>query len=312
MEYPSVIASPPPGFTFFCIAPLDPPRRACRRVHMEFNVVWQIHSCISFRGGTPRPQLFVCTFPNLTSSNPLENIHLYAAIAVWEVAIPRRLVLQSKCLCCPNGAIETMEHVFSEGQCATAVWNYFASMCGLTQVGSSLRARVVAWWLSPPRAEKRQLLFTIMPSFICWHIWRARNKAVFEGTRMQLANICPAVISDITSGLENHFNIKLGWVSFPQLYDWSGQQGGGIRVEIVRWRAKEMGCLTLNTDGCSKGNPGWSGGGGVLRDSLGRPIMAFSAFFGKRLSLHAEALALLTGLQCVEKGFTNVEIQSDS
>ncbi|XP_071926511.1 uncharacterized protein [Coffea arabica] len=186
--------------------------------------------------------------------------------------------MPSKCLCCPNGAIETVEHVFSEGQIAKAVWNYFASMCGLTQ-----------------------------------HIWRARNGAVFEGTKMQPANIYQAVISDITSGLDNHFNTKFGWVSFPRLYDWSGQQGGGIRVEVVRWRAKETGCLTLNTDSCSKGKPGWSGGGGVLRDSLGRPIVAFSAFFGKRLSLHAEALALLTGLQlCVEKGFANVEIQSDS
>ena len=136
---------------------------------------------------------------------------------------------------------------------------------------------------------------------------------MFDVTRMHPTTICQAVISDIKLGVEIHLIKRLGLISFPQLYDWSGQQGSGIRVEIMRWRAKETGCLTLNTDGCSKGNPGWSGGGGVLRDSLGRPIVAFSVFFGKRLSLHAEALALLTGLQlCVERGFANVEIQSNS
>ncbi|XP_071909753.1 uncharacterized protein [Coffea arabica] len=92
-----------------------------------------------------------------------------------------------------------------------------------------------------------------------------------------------------------------------------GQQAGGIRFQLVQWKAKETSCLTLITDGCSKGNPGWSDGSGILRDSLGRPKLAFSAFFRRRSSLHAGALALLTGLRlCVGKGFVNVAIQSDS
>ena len=69
----------------------------------------------------------------------------------------------------------------------------------------------------------------------------------------------------------------------------------------------------LNTDGYSKGNLGLSGGGGILYDYLGLHILAFSAFFGKTSSLCAEVLDYLTTLQvCVEKGFTNVNIQSNS
>ncbi|XP_071900960.1 uncharacterized protein [Coffea arabica] len=272
---------------------------------VEFSLVWQVQdggSChFWYDNWLGSGALFL-----KATVNPVLSFKDFIVNGKWSSHLLSRVLpldllpsMPSKCFCCPNGATETVEHVFSEGQLAKAVWNCFASMCGLTQVGSSLRARVVAWWMSPLRAEKRRLLFTMIPSFICWHIWRARNGVAFKGTRMQSANICQAVISDITSGLENQFSIKLGWVSFPQLYDWSGQQGGGIRVELVRWRAKEMGCLTLNTDGCFKGNPRWSGNGRVLRDSLGRPIMAFSAFFGKSLSLHAEALALLTDFSCV-------------
>ena len=66
-------------------------------------------------------------------------------------------------------------------------------------------------------------------------------------------------------------------------------------------------------DGCSKGNPGVSGGGGILRDSSRLPLFAFSAYFGELSSLCAAALALAMGIRlCVQKGFTNVSIQVDS
>ena len=130
---------------------------------------------------------------------------------------------------------------------------------------------------------------------------------------MHPTTIGQAVLSDIKSAMEIQFNTWLGLVSFPQLYEWSGSSGSTITFQLVWWKAREPGCLTLNTNGCSKGNLGWSGGGGILRDSLGGPRLAFSAFFGRRSSLHAEALAMLTGLRmCVKQGFVNMEIQSNS
>ncbi|XP_071902237.1 uncharacterized protein [Coffea arabica] len=112
--------------------------------------------------------------------------------------------------------------------------------------------------------------------------------------------------------MEIHFHKRLGCLSFPQLYELSSNPASRVSFHIVRWSARP-GCLILNTDGCSKGNPGCSGGGGILRDASGGPILAFSAFFGIRSSLHAEALAMLTGLRmCVKQGFVTVDLQSDS
>uniref|UniRef100_A0A3N7G499 RNase H type-1 domain-containing protein n=1 Tax=Populus trichocarpa TaxID=3694 RepID=A0A3N7G499_POPTR len=37
-----------------------------------------------------------------------------------------------------------------------------------------------------------------------------------------------------------------------------------------------MELVKLNVDGCSKGNPGFAGAGGVLRDSLGSWIKGFA------------------------------------
>ena len=174
-----------------------------------------------------------------------------------------------------------------------------------------MRARVVAWWLSSPRSAYRRLIFRLLPSFICWHIWKARNASVFEGSRMHPTTIYQAVASDIRSAVEIHFHTRLGLLSFPQLYEWSGRPSSRVSFQIVRWTARS-GFLTMNTDGCSKGNPGCSGGGGILRDALGGPILAFSAFFGIRSSLHAEAPAMLIGLRlCVKQGFVKVDLQSD-
>ena len=56
-----------------------------------------------------------------------------------------------------------------------------------------------------------------------------------------------------------------------------------------------------------------SGGGGVIRDSNGQLVFAFSAFLGEQTSLRAEALALLIGLRlCVGHGVVTPFVQSNS
>ena len=142
--------------------------------------------------------------------------------------------MPSKCFCCHNGANETLEHLFSEGQIAMEVWTYFTGLSGLQTVVSTLRARVVAWWMVGPRAEKRRILFRILPCYICWHIWKAMNQAVFQGTRMCAVTIRQVIMSDVAAELEIHFDYRLGRVTFPQLYDWSGQQVSGFSYQIVR------------------------------------------------------------------------------
>ena len=47
--------------------------------------------------------------------------------------------------------------------------------------------------------------------------------------------------------------------TFPQLYEWTAQLLNRYTFQLVGWRAKKAGMLTLNTDRCSKGNPGLSG-----------------------------------------------------
>lgn len=81
----------------------------------------------------------------------------------------------------------------------------------------------------------------------------------------------------------------------------------------VRWSCPKTGALKLNSDECTKGNPGQSGGGGVIRDENGFTKMAYGKSFGIQTNNIVEALSLEIGLKwCVTKGFRQLEVELDS
>ncbi|OIT35832.1 hypothetical protein A4A49_63976, partial [Nicotiana attenuata] len=86
-----------------------------------------------------------------------------------------------------------------------------------------------------------------------------------------------------------------------------------LKVIPVKWIKLPDGCLKLNINGCSKGNPGLAGGGGCLRNEYGDLIMAYSTFFGSCTNNMAKARAILVCLiWCIDNGYKEVEIESDS
>ncbi|OIT07102.1 hypothetical protein A4A49_24098 [Nicotiana attenuata] len=71
--------------------------------------------------------------------------------------------------------------------------------------------------------------------------------------------------------------------------------------------------MKMYVDGCSKGNPGSSGGGGIIRDHRGHMILAFADYFGLCSNNVAEAMAILQGLCiCIDRGFLKIIVESDS
>nr|XP_027108979.1 uncharacterized protein LOC113728817 [Coffea arabica] len=267
--------------------------RQARNKSMVFNTIW--HSQLPFKVSFFMLRLLLGRLP-----------------------VPDRLCklglhLPSKCFCCASASEESIEHLFSTGHIASTVWHYFGASCGLSFPGSSLRPRIVGWWLNSYDSEMQRFIGHILPSIVCWQIWKARNKAMFEDVQMRPLAICRAIFSEIQTMVGIHFKQVFRVQSFHHLYDWSYSSHTEVTYKLVRWEAKESDRFILNTDGCSKGNPGVSGGGGVLRDSNGIPLIGFSAYLGETTSLCAEVRALLIGLQtCVHRGFQNLYVQSDS
>ncbi|OVA08056.1 Ribonuclease H domain [Macleaya cordata] len=69
-----------------------------------------------------------------------------------------------------------------------------------------------------------------------------------------------------------------------------------------------MGC-----DGCSRGNPGPSGAGVILRDHTGNTIGAMSVGLGICTNFVAELLAIILGLEwALDRGWSKIWVTSDS
>ncbi|PKI71193.1 hypothetical protein CRG98_008368 [Punica granatum] len=64
----------------------------------------------------------------------------------------------------------------------------------------------------------------------------------------------------------------------------------------LRWEPPPYGFYKLNSDGCSKGNLGLAGSGGLIRDSLGRWIIEYQMNLGHATSPIAELKARRQGL----------------
>lgn len=95
---------------------------------------------------------------------------------------------------------------------------------------------------------------------------------------------------------------------------WARFASGGTRKQrpvVVTWAKPPPLRYKLNTD-ASVVN-GRASGGGVLRDSFGRVIVAFYKEFGKKGVLQAEALVVLEGLLiCAAKGLQGILVEVDS
>lgn len=131
-----------------------------------------------------------------------------------------------------------------------------------------------------------------------WEIWKARNKAKYDGRSMSNSRILHRIIYQVKS-LCNIANLKEADNNKMKCLGDFGICTRAIsnsQLRVIRWMQPLWPSLKLNTDGACKSN-GESGGGGVIRDSRGNTIFAFSHFYGTANSLIAEARALLDGIK---------------
>ncbi|KAK9271694.1 hypothetical protein L1049_002057 [Liquidambar formosana] len=68
-------------------------------------------------------------------------------------------------------------------------------------------------------------------------------------------------------------------------------------VRYIAWSFPPPAWVKLNTDGSSRGNPGESAGGGLLRDDVGNWIVGFGVNIGVCSVFGAEFWALFHGLK---------------
>ncbi|KAH0748058.1 hypothetical protein KY290_027290 [Solanum tuberosum] len=152
-----------------------------------------------------------------------------------------------------------------------------------------------------------------LPTILCWEIWKSRCNARFEGIKASTYRIIERVTWLMTLILNKQFPCLNFAGNWKELCIKIERVNPVLNIKFIKWREPLDNYLKLNTDGCSKGNPGEAGGGGILRDHQGNINMAFQTYFGNCSNNMAEGLAILRGLQwCATNLLHNVIIETDS
>ncbi|XP_043724093.1 GABA transporter 1-like [Telopea speciosissima] len=150
---------------------------------------------------------------------------------------------------------------------------------------------------------------------IPFFIWRERNSRLFEAIERQPAASFHALLSSIKEisfsfkrPVRNQADLLCARLLHIPILPCPRQV-----IQEVWWSRPLVGWVKLNSDGCSLGNPGRAGAGGILRDVTAIPIGAFGIFLGISSNILAEFSAVLHGiLLAKEKGVTCLWIECDS
>ncbi|KAK1584045.1 hypothetical protein Q3G72_029398 [Acer saccharum] len=136
---------------------------------------------------------------------------------------------------------------------------------------------------------------------ICWTIWETRNMVVFNQGDPSNAKALDTVRWRIACWFNNGgqgsplspaylmLNLKLGCVDLKRVNRKKASFG---------WKPPPEGFLKFNVDGSSRGNPGPSGIGGILRNSVGDVLCMFSSVIDDGSSVAAELAAILQACKC--------------
>nr|XP_027093628.1 uncharacterized protein LOC113714028 [Coffea arabica] len=180
----------------------------------------------------------------------------------------------SRCYCCSEYNSETLQHIFSLGDTPTAIWKLFEMPFGFSSLG----------------------------------------RFVYEGQVLTVDILSHRILVDLKELLNSKFPVLQrqclgkGW---PTIVYQLTQMHLPIQAQYVHWIRPPEGFCKLKFDGSLVDQQG--GGGGILRDSNGRMIFAFSEGYTGVTSLQAEARALCTGLElCTLLDVTALLVEGDS
>ncbi|XP_059288842.1 uncharacterized protein LOC132042262 [Lycium ferocissimum] len=164
------------------------------------------------------------------------------------------------------GHQETQEHLFHDSMISKNVWKHFHQIFGIKEGGGSIRQRLLSWWLTKEKNPVQQMVLQIIPSIILWQIWKERCKSRFEDIKMSKTRVISNTCQQTILLVHKQFNTINPFIHWSNLMEIIEHAHPLFKTVAVKWNVPRPEILKLNSDGCSKGNPGPSGGGGLIRD----------------------------------------------
>lgn len=236
-----------------------------------------------------------------------------------------------------RAAEESSNHLFIECPFARSCWKLITSPLNTGDLPNQITLLQKKWEKSFPQNKKGKTLairsWNNIPPNLCWQIWIARNKCIFNDKKPSISSTLAKAIALISETIEakgitqidleptdarvkewvSKFNyearIKKNVNTGKGNLDWKLR---GTKEEVRNWIQKQRRAALL-FDGASKNNPGQAGAGGIVRDPQGKTIVTYEWGLGPMTNNKAEAYSLLLGTSIARKlGLQILLIMGDS
>ncbi|CAN1781324.1 Putative ribonuclease H protein At1g65750 [Linum perenne] len=136
---------------------------------------------------------------------------------------------------------------------------------------------------------------------ICWILWKTRNERIFSNSRVPASGVaaqCHHWSTAVSEALSRTGSLPCA--------------SSSRFVANVAWDPGPAGWVTLNTDGSFDRGRRRASAGGLLRDSEGKCLFAFTMNLGTCSITRAEMRGAIEGLKRTwEAGFKKVVLQMD-
>jgi ribonuclease HI len=234
---------------------------------------------------------------------------IHNRILTWDNLRKRGFVGPSICVLC-HSQEETKEHLFNGCSYSQRIWDQGAQIMRRSgQNRSSIRETIGHWGdiiFSNPILNH---IWTLLPGFILWQIWKARNKSIFHSSNSSsdltwnnvVAHIKETIRSRSWKGSDkNCHNDELSILQNWQinLDDLSTAQTPRTHTPSPSsWTPPPTGFVKVNFDGASKGNLGPAGYGAAVRDPSGLILLMTAGYLGETTNNVVELTGILQGLQ---------------
>ena len=125
----------------------------------------------------------------------------------------------SKCQCCLQPSEESIQHLFSLGMLAQDVWRAYELPLGLWDFETDWRKRCTQMWQINGFKRFSKFCIQLLPSLICWNLWKARNSSKFQGDKTSANSIIEGIIFELKILLKNMVLLSLsmlfvGWTCY--------------------------------------------------------------------------------------------------
>ncbi|CAN1231345.1 Putative ribonuclease H protein At1g65750 [Linum perenne] len=158
-------------------------------------------------------------------------------------------------------SIESTSHVLRDCTFAKEVW----SKVGGFDTSAGGWQGETETWIRRGICSDRSLLFGI----VCWYIWKSRNERIFSGARPLAPNVAFRALSwsQVVAEAESRSAHTISNSRERQIVG-------------VAWEPGSESWVTLNSDGAVDLLGGKAATGGLVRNSEGRCLLAFSMNLG--------------------------------